>query len=742
MRFLLLVSLPLFAVDFTTDIHPILAKRCLGCHSGEKPQGGLSLANRAAAARVLERGGTRLMSRLNGTANPQMPPVGDPLAASEVAKIKDWLDAGAEWPNTAATVSKWVAPLAPRTLEVPAGTAANPIDRFIGLGRVSRVSDNLFARRAYYDITGLPPTPSDLDRFEISKDRVALVDELLLNKARYTGHWISFWNDLLHNDIGVVYHGDRKSITSWLERALMTNMPYDQIVRELLNPIGKDSPDGFLVGVNWRGDVNASQTPFMQASQNTAQVFLGINLKCASCHDSFINKYKLKEAYGLAAMFSDQDSLELVRCDNKTGVFTGPQFLYPELGTVASGLSLAERHATAAKLFTDPRNGRLARTLANRYWQRLLGRGIVEPVDDMDAEPWNADLLDWLAFDFAAHNYDIKHLIRQIMTSDAYQMETVTGTAGKVGFEGPAPRRLTAEEFADTVSSVTGEWRIQPSNDASHYVRDWQLKSSPLTRALGRPIRDQVFTTRESAPTTFQALELVNGAGLGLLLRRGSRRLLNALPDPPPNLYDSKAVRKGEAAFDIDISGKKQLWLLMEDAGSYDPLRTIAGIAGAELVTSTGVVNLTDAATISKFELRSVLTEKRPINGVQVLSLGRQLIYNVEGLNATRLRGRLVLDDSAKESDIGSAVRFFVFGSEPDHEQLTKVAGDRPVPAPPTFASVDDLIRYSYRAILSRDPSATERAIAVNYIGAKAQPAEVEDLLWSLLLHPEVQYIW
>ena len=86
--------------------------------------------------------------------------------------------------------------------------------------------------------------------------------------------------------------------------------------------------------MNWRGDINASQTPFMQASQNTAQIFLGVNLKCASCHDSFINQYKLKQSYGLAAMFSAEPSLELVRCDLKTGVRTGPEFLYPELGRV------------------------------------------------------------------------------------------------------------------------------------------------------------------------------------------------------------------------------------------------------------------------------------------------------------------------------------------------------------------------------------------------------------------------
>src|SRR4051794_30731645 len=87
------------AADFTTDIHPILARRCLGCHSGAQPHGGLSLENRTKASRVLERGGVRLLSRLNGKAQPQMPPVGEPLSAEEVARIAEWVADGAVWPD-------------------------------------------------------------------------------------------------------------------------------------------------------------------------------------------------------------------------------------------------------------------------------------------------------------------------------------------------------------------------------------------------------------------------------------------------------------------------------------------------------------------------------------------------------------------------------------------------------------------------------------------------------------------
>src|SRR4030095_16892414 len=104
---------------------------------------------------------------------------------------------------------------------------------------------------------------------------------------------------LRNEDGGSVFSepGGRKSITDWLLAALESNIPYDQFVRALLNPAGPGDPDGFLIGVNWRGETTAAVTPWMQASQNTAQVFLGVNLKCNACHDSFVSRWKLKDAY-------------------------------------------------------------------------------------------------------------------------------------------------------------------------------------------------------------------------------------------------------------------------------------------------------------------------------------------------------------------------------------------------------------------------------------------------------------
>ena len=146
----------------------------------------------------------------------------------------------------------------------------------------------------------------------------------------------------------------------------------------------------------------------MQASQNTAQVFLGVNMKCNACHDSFVNRWKLKDAYGLAAFFSPEPKLRLYRCDVARDEYTGPQFPFPELQAAPRSDKLDDRRAAAARLFTDPRNGRMPRTLVNRIWERLLGRGIVANSDEMDTRPWSPELLDWLASDFVEHGYDVQ----------------------------------------------------------------------------------------------------------------------------------------------------------------------------------------------------------------------------------------------------------------------------------------------------------------------------------------------
>jgi hypothetical protein len=518
----------------------------------------------------------------------------------------------------------------------------------------------------------------------------------------------------------------------------------DQFARTLLNP-GEGAPEGFLMGVNWRGDVNASQTPVMQAAQNSAQVFLGVNLKCNSCHDSFISYWKLKDAYGLASFYSEQP-LEIVRCDVKTGETAQPRFLYPGLGGVSAQASLAEKRAAAARLFTLPENGRFARTFVNRIWARLFGIGLVHPVDDMDAEPWSADLLDWLASDFADHGYDVDYLLRAIMTSRAYQLPAVAASGVKSQsflFRGPLYRRLSAEQFVDAVSSLTGEWRVLQPRSAGEgiYSREWRLKASNLTRALGRPTRDAAVTERAIDPSTLQALELVNGETVASLLHRGAKRMLGQLPAAPPNRFDSGAFRAERIAIDIDVSGARELRLLLQDYDTYDPSRVIAGWASAKLIGPSGDVDLATlkaSAPVGQGELHMRGAAAQPALIVPVPS---ELVYDIAGKGFTRFRATVGVDESSLQSDISPNLRAFVFTEEPDRKQLVRVKGEPPVPVPTGKFTVDSIIARVYRHALGRDPVAEELASAREFFAGGATSDGLEDFLWSLTMSPEFQFI-
>jgi hypothetical protein len=192
---------------------------------------------------------------------------------------------------------------------------------------------------------------------------------------------------------------------------------------------------------------------------------------------------------------------------------------------------------------TQRADGRLSRTLVNRLWQKFFGRGLVEPLDDMEHPAWSPDVIDWLAEDFADHGYDVKHLIEVMLTSQAYQLPA-TPAAEQVGsdfvFRGPQVRRLSAEQFRDAVGALTGVWYDKPatqflradgSTNQFTRTRAALVGADTLQVALGRPNREQVLTSRASAATTLQALELTNGAELAEVLAKGAEKLI-AAPAP------------------------------------------------------------------------------------------------------------------------------------------------------------------------------------------------------------------
>jgi mono/diheme cytochrome c family protein len=546
-------------INFSAEIKPIFEASCIKCHGRGRDKGDFRIDTRETLLKGGESGAaivpgksaeSRLINLVMGfDPDDVMPKKGTRLTREQIAALRAWIDQGAQWDASVTFAKVEPANLKPRRPEFPTGRPkdANPVDRFLepyfaahNIKPAKGVDDRLFARRVWLDVLGLLPPPEELERFVTDKNRdkrARLVRRLLTDNENYALHWMSFWNDMLRNDYrGTGYiDGGRKQITQWLFTALEANKPYNQFVAELVNPTS--ASEGFAKGIIWRGVVNASQTPQMQAAQNVSQVFMGVNLKCASCHDSFVNDWTLADAYGLAGVYAD-GPLEMVHCDRPTGKIAAAKFIYPQLGEIGASTNRADRLAQLAQIITRREDGRLTRTLVNRLWQRFFGRGLVEPLDDMDKPAWNPDLLDALAEDFADHDYDVKRLIEILLTSRAYALPAVPATERADAvfvFRGPEVRRLSAEQFRDAVGALADVWPEKPnaqivrgdgSTNRFARTRAALVAAESLQVALGRPNREQVVTSRATAATTLQALELTNGSELAGLLKRGAEKIL------------------------------------------------------------------------------------------------------------------------------------------------------------------------------------------------------------------------
>jgi uncharacterized membrane protein/mono/diheme cytochrome c family protein len=536
--------------ELNFQVRSILAHHCYSCHGAAKVKGELRLDKKEFVFQggengpVIQPGNASASEMIRRIKLPRshkdaMPGKGKALSAEEINLLEFWINKGAPWPDGPLKSLYRVASLEPRLPELPPveGTYKHPVDRLLNAyfkktnqKWPARIDDRLFMKRVYLDLVGLLPTPDSVDAFlaDTHPDkRERLITSLLDRKHDYTQHWLSFWNDLLRNDYtGTGYiTGGRFDITKWLYQSLYENKPYDQMVKELVNP--GPASQGFIRGIQWRGTINSSQSTEMQAAQNVAQVFLGLNLKCASCHDSFISDWKLEDAYGFANLFSDT-ILQIARCDVPTGKWADTKMLYPQLGEIDKTLPKQKRLEQLADKLVQPKDGRLYRTLVNRIWAQLFGRGLVEPVDAMDNEPWNQDLLDWLAYDFANSGADLKKLLFTIMSAEAYQLPSVSVKepemllAKDFKFGGMIRKRMTAEQFADAVATafeplypdsvIVANLLPDSVSTIMSFARAALVKNDPFLTALGRPARETVTTSRSSQANLIQALELTNGS--------------------------------------------------------------------------------------------------------------------------------------------------------------------------------------------------------------------------------------
>lgn len=798
-------------VDFARDIKPVFEASCVKCHARGADKGGFRLDSRetlleggdsgpvAEPGRSAESYLIELVSGLDP--DNVMPAKGSRLTPEQVGLFRAWIDQGIVWPAEVSFVKPPPLNLHPHEVPLPAATRAagnHPVDRLLqpyfqahGSQPAAPVEDRIFARRVHLDISGLLPPPEELAGFEADRrpdKRERLVEKLLSENQRYAEHWLTFWNDLLRNDYeGTGYiDGGRRQITGWLHASLAENKPFDEFVAELVNPA--EETEGFVKGIVWRGTINASQTPPMQAAQNISQVFLGVNLKCASCHDSFINDWKLADSYGMAGIYSDE-SLEMVRCDKPTGQEAVVRFLYPELGEIPPDAPQAEKRRRLAEILTSRQNGRLTRTIVNRLWAKFMGRGLVEPVDDMEQRAWCPDLLDWLAEDLAAHGYDLKHTIRVLLTSRAYQMPAVSMAVDEPGqadfvFNGPSVRRMSAEQFRDAFGMLAGVWFDSPAGEfdltagrPAEQVQEELLprpvkwiwseggaveKALPETVYLWKRFSlDQVPDEAFVAATCDNSFTLhVNGsrvlsgkdfnhprlADIRSRLRPGENvfavAAVNHAPDNQPPAEDKPPVeadanpagfllyarlRKGGQVLDF---GTDTSWVWSRtkaDRWEEPEFTSLDATAAVEIGEPTAAPwNLGGklAGTLSVALIHGEVRASFVPADPLTTALGRP---NREQVNTSRPSTATTLQ--ALELTNGRTL-----------SSLLQRAADHVLAEGPT--SNRALVSRLYAKALGRRPTPKELELAEELLGENAHQEQVEDLLWAMVMLPEFQMIY
>ncbi|PHN06643.1 DUF1549 domain-containing protein [Flavilitoribacter nigricans] len=769
------------------QVRAIFAHNCYKCHSTEKMKGELALDHEAGVfaggenGAILVRGNADESDIIRRLELPRshddvMPPKGKSLDQAEIDLIRLWIDQGAHWADEELKIFR-EAELAlskPALPETPADIS-HPVDKFVheyfaeqGLSWPEPIDDRQFIRRAYLDINGLLPAAEAVESFAAdgaSDKRAKLISSLLHDKTAYAQHWLSFWNDLLRNDYSGTgfITGGRKQITEWLYDALENGKPYDQMARELIDP-GPES-EGFIKGIQWRGEVNASQRTELQAAQNIAQSLLGLNLKCASCHNSFVNNLTLDQAYGFANIFAEQP-LEIYRCDKPTGRMAETTFLYPQLGEVVSD-SLKGRLRELAGVIVQPENGRLYRTIVNRFWDRLLGRGIVAPVDEMDNLPWSQDLLDWLASDFIENGYDFHHLLTQIMTSRAYQLPAVPYpspeylASDQFVFHGPAIRRLTAEQFVDAFSQIVtpvyhglaydpegrdsdADWiwheeieldrRVLPKPGKRYFRKNFSMdRGQPLQRAELLITADHAFTfylngtqiTTGEDWRVVQRLEIPadrfetentiavigendgvipNPAGLLMSLR------LQYADSSFQYIHSDRSWRSADTLHDNWTTGTydDSDWANAWRAGSFE--RSYWG-ALLDFTFQPDSIDIPFARASLVMQDDFMKTLGRPV---------RENVTTTRSGEATLLQS-LLLTNSA----------FFHENIARGSSKWLERSGDQP----------EQLLDELYRAALGRAPNRKEQKLLLKKLEDGPPEEGLQDIIWTLVLLPEFQLI-
>jgi hypothetical protein len=420
--------------------------------------------------------------------------------------------------------------------------------RALGLAPSPVCSDAEFLRRAMLDAIGTAPTPDEVEDFLADRDpakRTKLVENLL-GRPEYIDYWTLKWGDILRVNSDKLGAQGMLAFNLWLRAAFRANRPVNRMVEELVTAQGSIFSNG---PANY---FRIATTP-TDLAETTAQVFMGVRLQCARCHHHPFEAYGQDDYYGLAAYFA---RVRTKRSD-EFGLFGGEQVIYvaksgeiyqPRTGKRVAPKPLADeprddqtdRRRALVRWLTVENPRWLARNIVNRYWGYLLGKGLVNPIDDLrETNPAsNPDLLDALASFFIDTGYDLKALLRLILTSRVYQLSGQTTAMNRLDdtfFTHYTIKRLTAEQLLDAIDTATGTFekfaRI-PAGTRAISLPDTSYASFFLD-TFGRPVRAIACECeRTSDPNLSQALHLLNGEALNRKLLQADGRLSRMLKDP------------------------------------------------------------------------------------------------------------------------------------------------------------------------------------------------------------------
>jgi hypothetical protein len=391
-----------------------------------------------------------------------------------------------------------------------------------------RADDAVLIRRLFLDLTGTLPEPEEVEQYTVdpAPDKSARLVERLLQRPEFADYWTSKWGDWLRIDSKRLQPEGAATFHQWLRDQVARNRPLDQMARDMLLTLG----DGHRIG-----PANFSRIPgdAGQHAEYVSQVFLGVRLQCANCHNHPLDRWTQDDFHGLAAVFARLTRERDVKLQAKgTGTVIHPKTGQPATPRIPGSVFLtdADPRGRFASWLTAPSNAYFARNLANRIWRELMGRGLVEPIDDHRATnpATHPELLQALAEDLVKHEFDARHLIRTVLMSEAYQRTSLTTGVNRNDDRFHARslvRPLPPAVLVDAVAKVTGVPEKLGESSRAIALVDARVPSVPLD-LLGRCSRDGSCTPSNAGTGSLPlALHKINGPWLNAKIAHPHGRL-------------------------------------------------------------------------------------------------------------------------------------------------------------------------------------------------------------------------